>query len=119
MFSTGNEAALKAAAGPQIVPVYGIDFRSTPIAFLQDDHDHWENDAVTDEITNFPIPWCQLQLARATQQLYYPELLPDAAPLQRLDKAQVIAAGGLQAGRAEQQQYERRNRNTGYEPHAG
>ena len=53
VFSTGNEAALKAAAGPQIVPVYGIDFRSTPIAFLQDDHDHWENDAVTDEITNF------------------------------------------------------------------
>ena len=79
VFSASNEAALKAAAGPQIVPVYGTDFRSTPIAFLQDDHDHWENDAVTDEIANFPIPWFQLQLARATQQLYYPEFLPDAA----------------------------------------
>ena len=36
-----NEAAIKAAAGPQIVPVYGCDFRSTPVFFLQDDHDHW------------------------------------------------------------------------------
>ena len=38
-----NEMALKAAAGPQIVPVYGTDFRSTPVFFIQDDHDHWEN----------------------------------------------------------------------------
>ena len=78
VFAASNEAAMKAAAGPQIVPVYGVDFRSTPVFFLQDDHDHWENDAVTDEIANFPIPWFQLQLARATQQLYYPEFLPDA-----------------------------------------
>jgi hypothetical protein len=78
VFGTSNETALKAAAGPQIVPVYGSDFRSTPVFFLQDDHDHWENDAVTDEIASFPIPWFQLQLARATQQLYYPEFLPDA-----------------------------------------
>ena len=78
VFGASNESAMKAAAGPQIVPVYGTDFRSTPIFFLQDDHDHWENDAVTDEIANFPIPWFQLQLARATQQLYYPEFLPDA-----------------------------------------
>lgn len=73
-----NETAMKAAAGPQIVPVYGTDFRSTPTFFLQDDHDHWENDSVTDEIASFPVPWFQLQLARATQQLYYPEFLPDA-----------------------------------------
>ena len=79
VFGAHNETALKAAAGPQIVPVYGADFRSTPVAFLQDDHDHWENDSVSDEIANFPIPWFQLQLARATQQLYYPEFLPDAA----------------------------------------
>ena len=77
VFGESNEAAMKAAAGPQIVPVYGTDFRSTPVFFLQDDHDHWENDSVTDEVANFPIPWFQLQLARATQQLYYPEFLPD------------------------------------------
>ena len=78
VFGASNETAMKAAAGPQIVPVYGSDFRSTPMFFLQDDHDHWENDAVTDQIASYPIPWFQLQLARATQQLYYPEFLPDA-----------------------------------------
>lgn len=78
VFGTSNELSLKAAAGPQIVPVYGTDFRSTPVFFLQDDHDHWENDSASDEMVNFPIPWFQLQLARATQQLYYPEFLPDA-----------------------------------------
>ena len=77
VFGASNETAMKAAAGPQIVPVYGSDFRSTPMFFLQDDHDHWENDAVTDQIASYPIPWFQLQLARATQQLYYPEFLPD------------------------------------------
>lgn len=69
-----NEAAMKLAAGPQIVPLYGTDFRSTPVYFLQDDHDHWENDSPL----TYPVPWFQLQLARATQQLYYPEFLPDA-----------------------------------------
>ena len=78
VFGASNETAMKAAAGPQIVPVYGSDFRSTPVFFLQDDHDHWENDAVTDQIASYPVPWFQLQLARATQQLYYPEFLPDA-----------------------------------------
>ncbi|MCH2465585.1 MAG: hypothetical protein MK237_06750, partial [Gemmatimonadetes bacterium] len=74
VFGTSNETALMLAAGPQIVPVYGTDFRSTPVFFLQDDHDHWENDAAG----AFPIAWFQLQLARATQQLYYPEFLPEA-----------------------------------------
>src|SRR6266404_6212639 len=49
-----NETVLKRAAGPQIVPVYGTDFRSTPVFFM-------------------------LQLARATQGMYYPEFLPDVA----------------------------------------
>ncbi len=74
VLATTNEAALLAAADPQIVPVYGTDFRSTPVFFLQDDHDHWENDAAG----AFPVAWFQLQLARATQQLFYPEFLADA-----------------------------------------
>lgn len=68
-----NEEAMKLAAGPQIVPLYGTDFRSTPMYFLQDDHDHWENDSPL----TYPVPWFQLQLARSTQQLYYPEFLAD------------------------------------------
>ncbi len=77
VFGQSNEAAMKAAAGPQIVPVYGADFRSTPVFFLQDDHDHYDNDSLTDEVSSFPIPWFQIQLARATQLLFYPEFLPD------------------------------------------
>ena len=77
IFGNKNETVLKIAAGPQIVPVYGTDFRSTPVFFLQDDHDYFDNDEAFDEIITFPPVWFQLQLARATQKLYYPEFLPD------------------------------------------
>lgn len=79
VFGDRNETVLKLAAAPQIVPVYGTDFRSTPVFFLQDDHDYFDNDEGTDEIVTFPPPWFQLQLARATQRMYYPEFLPDLA----------------------------------------
>src|SRR5215471_15273766 len=42
-----NETILKRVAGPQIVPVYGTDFRSTPVFFMQDDHDYFDNDEAT------------------------------------------------------------------------
>ncbi len=74
-----NETVLKRAVGPQIVPVYGTDFRSTPVFFLQDDHDYFDNDEATDEIITFPPSYFMLQLARTTQSLYYPEFLPDVA----------------------------------------
>jgi hypothetical protein len=77
VFGDKNETVLKLAAAPQIVPVYGTDFRSTPTFFLQDDHDYFDNDEGTDEIVTFPPPWFQLQLARATQRMYYPEFLLD------------------------------------------
>lgn len=79
VFGTTNETVLKRVAGPQITPVYGTDFRSTPVFFLQDDHDYFDNDEGMDEIVTFPPPWFQLQLARATQRLYYPEFLPDSS----------------------------------------
>ncbi|HYL38010.1 MAG TPA: hypothetical protein VEV17_18990 [Bryobacteraceae bacterium] len=78
VFGDKNETVLKLAAGPQIVPVYGTDFRSTPVFFLQDDHDYFDNDEAWDEIVTFPPVWFQLALARATQRMYYPEFLPDA-----------------------------------------
>src|SRR5262245_31815189 len=78
VFGNNNETVLKLAAGPQITGVYGTDFRSTPIFFLQDDHDYFDNDEGTDEIVTFPPPWFQLELARATQRMYYPEFLPHA-----------------------------------------
>ena len=78
IFGDTNETVLKLAAGPQIVPVYGTDFRSTPVFFLQDDHDYFDNDDATDTIVTFPPSAFMLRLARASQQLYYPEFLPDA-----------------------------------------
>jgi hypothetical protein len=72
-----NETILKRAAGPQIVPVYGTDFRSTPVFFIQDDHDYYENDDAYDEIVTFPPDGFMAEMARATQSLYYPEFLPD------------------------------------------
>jgi hypothetical protein len=83
VFGDNNETVLKLAAGPQIVPVYGADFRSTPVFFLQDDHDYFDNDEAFDEIVTFPPVWFQLELARATQRLYYPEFLPDAKAFDR------------------------------------
>jgi len=79
VFGTTNETVLKLAAVPQIVPVYGTDFRSTPVFFLQDDHDYFENDEATDEIVTFPPSGFMMQLARATQRLFYPEFLQDMA----------------------------------------
>jgi len=79
VLGSDNETVLKRAAGPQIVPEYGTDFRSTPVFFLQDDHDYFDNDEATDEVVTFPPSYFMLQLARATQGIYYPEFLPDSA----------------------------------------
>jgi hypothetical protein len=72
-----NESALLRAAGEQITPLYGTRCRSTPVFFLQDDHDHFDNDEATDEAVTFPPDNFMLQSARATQRLWYPEFLPD------------------------------------------
>src|SRR6185312_9017925 len=45
-----NETVLRRAAGPQIVPLYGTLCRSTPVFFLTDDHDYFDNDEATDEM---------------------------------------------------------------------
>lgn len=72
-----NEQILKRVAGPQIVQLYGTRFRSTPVFFLSDDHDYFENDEATDKWVTFPPENLELQLQRATQNLYYPEFLGD------------------------------------------
>jgi len=77
VFGGHNESVLRRAAGPQIVPLYGALCRSTPVFFLTDDHDYFDNDEATDEAVTFPPDAFMLSLARATRQLYYPEFLPD------------------------------------------
>ena len=77
VFGTANEAVFRRATGPQIIPQYGALLRSTPVFFMQDDHDYFDNDEATDEIITFPPDHFMLELARATRQLFYPEYLPD------------------------------------------
>ena len=77
VLGTANEIFLRRAAGPQIVPLYGALCRSTPVFFIQDDHDFFDNDEATDEVVTFPPRHWMLDLARTTQRQYYPEFLPD------------------------------------------
>jgi hypothetical protein len=77
VFGTANEPVFRRATGPQIIPQYGALLRSTPVFFMQDDHDYFDNDEATDEIITFPPDHFMLQMARATRLLYYPEYLPD------------------------------------------
>jgi len=79
VLGSDNETVLKRIGSAQIASIYNADFRSTPVFFLQDDHDYFDNDEATDEIVTFPPSHFMVQLARATQHLYYPEFLPDAA----------------------------------------
>ena len=72
-----ERAVFRRATGPQIIPQYGALLRSTPVFFMQDDHDYFDNDEATDDIITFPPDHFMLELARATRQLYYPEYLPD------------------------------------------
>jgi len=75
VLGSGNEAILKKALQQQIPDLYGTLFRSTPVFFLQDDHDYFENDEATDELRTFPADPFMIDAARATQDLYYPEFL--------------------------------------------
>jgi len=77
VLGTANEDVLLRAFGPQIAGLYGVTFRSHPVFFLQDDHDYGENDEASEALRTFPPDRFALGLARATQRLYYPELLAD------------------------------------------
>src|ERR1700754_394011 len=77
VFGTANETVFRRATAPQIIPQYGALLRSTPVFFMQDDHDYFDNDEATDDIITFPPDHFMLELARATRHLYYPEYLPD------------------------------------------
>jgi hypothetical protein len=78
VLGTDSERKLKIVATPQISELYGTLFRSTPVFFVQDDHDYFENDEATEQMVTFPPDDFMLRMARTTQRLYYPEFLPDA-----------------------------------------
>ncbi|MEM6989638.1 MAG: hypothetical protein AAF721_04050 [Myxococcota bacterium] len=88
VLGTDNEAVLLAAVDNQVAELYGTLFRGTPVFFVRDDHDYFDNDvyepgAGGEPRMTFPPDDFARQLARATQWLYYPEFLPDPGrPLQ-------------------------------------
>ena len=77
IFGTSNEDFVLKGGVEQIAPIYRTTFRSTPVFFLQDDHDYFDNDDATDEVVTFPPDHAMLRLARSVQKLAYPEFLPD------------------------------------------
>lgn len=78
VLGTPNERVLKRAVDRQIADLYGTLFRSTPVHFIQDDHDYFENDEAIDSGISFPPDDFMTRLARATQHLYFPEHLPNS-----------------------------------------
>jgi hypothetical protein len=79
ILGSSNEDFLLKAAGEQIAPLYGTVCRSIPVFFIRDDHDYFDNDVASDTLITFPPNDHMMRLAQATQQLYYPEFLPDAS----------------------------------------
>ena len=77
VLGSANEDFLLKAAGEQIAPLYRASCRSIPVFFIRDDHDYFDNDTASDQRITFPPSDAMMRLARATQQLYYPEFLPD------------------------------------------
>ncbi|MBL8218389.1 MAG: alkaline phosphatase D family protein [Bryobacterales bacterium] len=77
IFGTPNEEVLQRAVTPQVSSLYGTLFRSTPVFFVQDDHDYFDNDEASDKLVTLPPDAFMLRAARATRRLYYPEFLPD------------------------------------------
>ena len=76
IIGTKNEDVLVGIGDEQIASLYGTRFRSTPIYFVSDDHDYFENDDATPDIVTFPPDDFSRAAHKAIADLYYPPL-PD------------------------------------------
>lgn len=77
VMGTQNEEVLKRVGEAQIGKLYGTRFRSTPVFFLQDDHDYFENDDANAQMVTYPPDHLMVQLGRGMRRMFYPEYLPD------------------------------------------
>jgi len=77
IIGTDNEDVLVRIGDEQIANLYGTRFKSTPIYFLSDDHDYFENDDAEPDIVTFPPDKFSRAAHQAMADLYYPSL-PDA-----------------------------------------
>ena len=74
LLDSPNEAVLKRIADEQIADLYGTRFKSTPIFFISDDHDYFENDDAEKDLVTFPADAFSREAHRAVADLYYPPL---------------------------------------------
>ena len=74
LLGSPNEAVLKRIADEQIADLYGTRFKSTPIFFISDDHDYFENDDAEKDLVTFPADAFSRAAHRAVADLYYPPL---------------------------------------------
>ncbi|WP_158681729.1 hypothetical protein [Microbulbifer pacificus] len=72
---TKNEITLQAIADEQIGKAYGVRFRSTPVYFVTDDHDYFDNDDATPELVTFPPNNFHQDLRDTLQAQYFPEYI--------------------------------------------
>jgi len=77
VLGTSNESVLKVVAGQQITPLYGTTLRSTPSYFINDDHDHFENDEATERFVTLPPEHYQRRFLDFVRGHYLPDFLPD------------------------------------------
>ena len=75
IIGTPNEEVLTNIGDEQIADLYGTRFKSTPIYFVSDDHDYFENDDA--DIVTFPPDEFSRAAHKAIADLYYPPL-PDS-----------------------------------------
>ena len=82
VLGTPNELALATVGDDQIASIYGVRFRSTPIFFITDDHDYFDNDDATTERVTFPPDAFHQSLRNTLQKLYFPEFIVERDPAQ-------------------------------------
>jgi len=75
VLGSSNELTLTTIADDQIASIYGVRFRSTPVFFVTDDHDYFENDDATEELITFPPRPFNIALRNTLQSLYFPEFI--------------------------------------------
>ena len=75
ILGTQNETTLTTVGDDQIANLYGTRFKSTPMFFVSDDHDFFENDDAEEDLVTFPADDFSRAAFKAVADLYYPPLL--------------------------------------------
>ena len=86
--SSNNEKVLKKLGNEQIASLYGTKFKSTPIFFIPDDHDYFENDDAEEQLVTFPADKFSKDVFKKMADLFYPPLLdtPDGRPSRNIGR---------------------------------